>query len=55
MKTQVCYIALALFQLDQASYMVEGDTANPADAYYTQNGKNEFKGIEIFNHWQSCA
>jgi len=38
--------SFALFQLDQASYMVEGDTANPADAYYTQNGKNEFKGIE---------
>lgn len=38
--------SFALFQLDQASYMVEGDTANPKDAYYTQNGKNEFKGIE---------
>ena len=38
--------SFALFQLDQASYIVEGDTANPADAYYTQNGKNEFKGIE---------
>lgn len=38
--------SFALFQLDQASYMVEGDTSNPNDAYYTQNGKNEFKGIE---------
>ena len=38
--------SFAVFQLDQASYMVEGDTANPKDAYYTQNGKNEFKGVE---------
>lgn len=38
--------SLAVFQMDQASYMVEGDTSNPKDAYYTQNGKNQFRGIE---------
>lgn len=38
--------SFAIFQLDQASYMVEGDMSKPKDGYYTQNGKNEFKGVE---------
>lgn len=40
--------SLALFDIKQASYIAEATSAGPNYQVYTQNGENEYKGVEYY-------